>query len=687
MSSKIKINKSLVSWSKNWRSKKKAHFIDVIFDLLAYVLGMERKCTTYNKKIVYIRIVINDKKENISQCIFNISNNPTDTTHVLKINLNTLVAYWEPAQHDDMTFTSKEYFKIIKNLCRGLRCIKIIVKDDEMINLCENTPTSQVYGVRKYMVPFSALNICLTDKTYYSQFGFVFDEKTNYNYLKQLETRYDTRQIDSNIVAKFKIASGVYTLKKILRICLQHRNCDDYSPKIKRWITTQLRYLDIPSRYVLKLRQQQRAGHQKNVIRKLSSLSKHKHIDEDVGSAISSKSHYDLSLSKNSSRIDDNKETVQEILYEYKKARRRIGGHEINPWLKPIIPKYNPSEKLKTIEGLVSLKHITIPGLLYGNKIKHIILCGDVHTDKEVEYGGQFMLDWLVNTLVIKQDKCIDLFIEDDTILSGHHQYTMRHGGPMAGATFFYIPIIKKFKNLRIHDVDMRTHGRTNTDRPMIPVIIEMFKQVNNGTFVQGLSMPEMYTVMTQLLLAVFFHIKFKANIDKLFAVSTFSKFIVDKFDEYRDKHVGGLVAMFINETNGIFKNNDKIVAKIEKQFVKSYFKRNRDRFCEKLFVTVCEFITKIKEPYDGFIISLFMPLMDVYCLARMFRTFNGDIKEFTEPCSDELETCVVYVGNAHSEIYATFIEKYFINSKLVINEISEYDEKILNLDEPIVIM
>ena len=657
---------NLVTWSKKWRFKGGAHFTDVIFDLFAYVLGMKRRSTTYNKKVVYIDIIINDDDEDT--VMFKISNNGSfnDIKHTLKINLNTRIARWDVIKHKDETFTTREYFKIIKNLCRGLRCIKLVVKDMENVNL---------FNIKKYTVPYSALQLCLTSQLPYLKLGFN-PKVYNYSYKRQLGTFYDTRQISGDVLETFKISPGQYTLKHLLQICLKNYVQEDtkinpkinpkIKPKIKRWLTTQLRSLDIPQVYVLQLKHNSSTSTSGT---STSSISKfNKHTDIDIGSAISSL--------PSSSRRDVNRE----ILYEYKKARRRMDPL-LNPWLNPKIPKYKKEHVLTTVEGLVSLRRIEIPGILDGDKIKKIVLCGDVHTDKEIVTGGQFVLDWLVNTLIKRQDKCIDLFIEND---SKHVSGTIDAYdgiGPLFGAVRAYLPIINKFKNLRVHDVDIRIYNKEHPN-PVISTITDMFDRVEACTFVTGFSIEDGYKVMIQLLFALFFHIEFKVDINALFSWSEFSDRVIEKFKEYDGLISGGLITMFKNVINDIFSHNDKIVAKIEKQISNSYFnsKHNRNKFFGILFKTMYEVFQK-EELYIDFMKTLFMPLMDVYCLARMFRTFNDDKRNFSGVCSEEVEICVVYVGDAHARVYTTFIRKYFKDSKLLV---SENDEKILDLDKPI---
>ena len=63
--------------------------------------------------------------------------------------------------------------------------------------------------------------------------------------------------------------------------------------------------------------------------------------------------------------------------------------------------------------------------------------------------------------------------------------------------------------------------------------------------------------------------------------------------------------------------------------------------------------------------IGMSMVIMDSYCLSRLFRTFTFDPRGSGPPkygsgCTADPNLCVVYTGDAHSDVYYNFITTYF---------------------------
>ena len=197
---------------------------------------------------------------------------------------------------------------------------------------------------------------------------------------------------------------------------------------------------------------------------------------------------------------------VETLLRIFKRRRERRSSDALNPKKNPIVPPYTHDHILKVPEGIVSFTHFEFPAMLGGNHSKHLVLLGDVHTDRIImDDAGQFVLDWVVSTLIKNPDQCVDLFLEmspDDT-----NSAPLMRQGPMFGEFRKHLKLIKKFKNIRIHRADMRMgiNSLPNYSFAGSKLLQEMVKHISEK------KSPLITTIITFTLLcvAIIMHILF----------------------------------------------------------------------------------------------------------------------------------------------------------------------------------
>ena len=353
---------------------------------------------------------------------------------------------------------------------------------------------------------------------------------------------------------------------------------------------------------------------------------------------------------------DDDKEIknktsplVETLLRVFKRNRERRSNDVHNPKLNPIIPPYTTDHVLKTPKGIVSFSHFEFSKMI-GPNSKHVILLGDVHTNVHVIDDGQFVLDWIVNTLVKKPEQCIDLFIERKLTDSGP---PVPNAGPLGGELRKHEVLIKKFKNLRVHRVDTRLGIINETDgRDLIR---------HMGSHVQTNSKPRMTLAdLYSILIAIIMCHVFSLSIEKLVGQVLFKRWkrifkyfdLPDKFDNYLHNRPDGKRFTYVaNKTRKQLKSS--IFAKNELKFFKCLFNASVSGAFDK---TLYKYgVSAVTSNY----IVVMAVLMDAYCLSRLFRDFTSKGR-FREPCSKYMQYCVVYAGECHISVYRDFFKLYF---------------------------
>lgn len=564
--------------------------------------------------------------------------------------------------YGDEIFSSSDYFSIVDLLCVGFGLSKVYVNDNAIETLCT-----------KLKIPSSAILFLKEKTTYPAKFGYVAVKIHAHEFQCYTQLSQVTGRLPTSINTLFGL--GVprdMIFEHILLLSLSHiqnkEECELMSVKTRRWIKNQFKSLDLPIRYV---------KYFKGPVTQQSEIMNIVNKQVDVRSALSSSS---------SSFHHKNP-----ILHEYKLARRRGYDLQINPKgrNKVLVPKFRLDHVLKRQDGLVSLTHLEIPRM-YGTASKHILLCGDLHNDKPLmgdAESSQFVMDWIVSALVKEPNKCLDIFIEHakrfwitrgpapsttaintipvQNILGNVSDY-VPGVGPMAGASFSYMSIIKKFKNVRIHDVNPRIwYSFTRTDKPGI--LVKLFSIYENIYYIY------------EMLLAVLFHIEFEIDLRKICDVKMLDS--IKKND---------LITCVKNEI--IYKFHcTETLRKINKQIEKSEFKNYRETYFITLFISTMDTVVKthildisstddVDDKYSIIQLYLYVPIMDAYCLARMFRVF----KRGGTPCTKIVKTCIVYAGQSHIEIYRAFIRNYF--GRGVITHVRKVDmaNKHFSLSRPV---
>jgi hypothetical protein len=295
-----------------------------------------------------------------------------------------------------------------------------------------------------------------------------------------------------------------------------------------------------------------------------------------------------------------------------------------------LVPPYAQNHRLRTPEGVVSFTHYEILDIP-----KHIILFGDHHNEMAVtDSGGQFMLDWIVATLRKKKNICLDLFLESR--LGQDYRY-LDGQGPMFGVVLKHKNIIKKFPNIRVHDINVRPKKRQfKTD--VIRAVQQHYAKLDKDD-------------MFASLLAAYMHIIF--NIEP----SIFDDYIYFKSTITRLRIIEKLRHDVVAQDQATY---DKIRSLVEKQLTNSIFKDDKNSFFKCLFdASVTVFNEEKKFQIARLESSLRIVLMDAYGLARIFRAFKSKDR-FVGPCSTHMPLCVVYAGEHHVKVYREFIRQYF---------------------------
>ena len=335
---------------------------------------------------------------------------------------------------------------------------------------------------------------------------------------------------------------------------------------------------------------------------------------------------------------------IETLLRVFKRRRERRSGDVCNPKKKPIIPPYTHDHILRVPEGIVSFIHFEFPSMI-GRHSRHLVLLGDVHTDKVImDEAGQYVLDWIVGTLVKNPNQCVDLFLEISPDMYNPRPY--EKAGQLFGETFKHINLIKKFKNIRVHHVDTRmgidslpkyTYENSTLLQDTLKYIKEKKEpRLTIATFISMCIAVIMYFV---------FHLEYVHLINDETVVLLHKLGLEDKVNNEFFGDVGYIILW-------------KLSKKIEKQISKSIFATNKIKFFKCLYdaTTHCLNINTPSLTNHVYTMTFFM---DAYCLARLFREFP-DKGRFRGPCTKYMQYPVVYTGSFHTAVYRKFIEIYF---------------------------
>ena len=551
-----------------------------------------------------------------------------------------------------------EYFEILDLLCRGTCCGSVHVKDEAFIQLYGVNHDFDTIIKSKYTVPYTLLLFINVGYLFIQRYGYVPLRNEKEFLIRQLNTLYDVKEIPPNIIASVPYLSALsvlhdddpITLKDILKGLPNNENINKFLPKVKRWFATQLRSLHVPmciktyidTKYIETFDGNDYSG------------CLHR---TDIRSALSSASgeHSSVSASKSGDPAG--------ILKKYRLARRR--GDDVNPRDVMLIPSFKYSHvPPRTLDAVHSFKHIIIP------TVRDIYLFGDEHTDVPIsDDTGHFILDWIVGMVIKEPTRLFDVFIE----MIGM-SYILNQG-PLFGAILKYIPILRKFKNIRIRDIDIRPDAWSVVAFFRPPDILNtVFVLSNAFNFIPHHdTIHEQYMYAVSMLLAILFHVIFGIDLEILRALSFWRDQKQAWDNRLTDQNL--VYNMRTQVVDTYFNVNDNI-KKIEKQIKNSIFDSDRHNFLLHVYSVILHNSSFVSD-VNTMCIYLATMLMDTYCLARIFRRTHRDA------AADPL-TCFVIAGAAHTGVYSAFMTSYFDGTK-VMQDITSVDKRLVLEEEPAV--
>src|SRR3989344_2541843 len=385
----------------------------------------------------------------------------------------------------------------------------------------------------------------------------------------------------------------------------------------------------------------------------------------------SSRKTFNPSLSADSDPLkthnvkEKNSPSPTSIYHVLKRMRKRRKYDILNPTTQPILAPFVDDHRLKTLDGVVSFTHYVFP-MMFGKKSKHVILCGDVHSNMVVEDDtGQYLLDWVTSVLLKHKNRCIDLFLEHPRATRGYSElalpdYPSATQGPMFGATLKYIPLVKKIKNIRVHNIDLRYRRLENPP----PTLIRDYINVYNPPFKSADIMKAYYA----------------AYIYILYDILVVSKKIWEEWMNVLNR------ISFIEITRNYLKMFHPVRDRILKQLKNSIFNNNIKKFFKVLYLSA------LKKKIDYSITDIrvlnadaSLLTIDAYALSRIFRRFDRGGR-FKLPCSKYMPYCIVYVGDFHVSVYSKFIELYFGTRAIKNIELRDEKTKRIRFKHPFVI-